>query len=442
MNDRNPRFTLTGTHFVQSRPIRTGTEPAPTNPIPEGRAYIKRMSWSINPGMRTTAPAAAIAAAIRDTALPDAAFFPDTCFLTTPLDVDVWQSLLTRKLVLTPLIHQELRSWLDTPRYNVAHCQELKNRLAANDAHIELVRGAEAYREHGYEYYCPLLLLRKLKGYQFGSEFEVKEGRPPTRDEFQRGYKKVGPGYDDRAARMGWKGYTDYEKPNYAADEQLVTMAVLHALMTGRETTILTRDHDIMEQLYKLVFLIDTHYRGMLFAERYAAASGAYESRSKRVVVEGRPDFADDRFEGDDDLFVRPNLPSDTLWNDLLPPPGRWVNVGCAWFGGGPDEYQVAQLVFCADADMARVLRIKAATGGLNTDLLDGRNCHIWPHPALAQALGPCVAVARDRMVNYHPNLPPFRALDMIHAVVSGEGFDRFEIEGADPGFPFPPAEQ
>ncbi|MBO0700327.1 MAG: hypothetical protein J2P46_18150 [Zavarzinella sp.] len=41
------------------------------------------------------------------------------------------------------------------------------------------------------------------------------------------------------------------------------------------------------------------------------------------------------------------------------------------------------------------------------------------------------MAVARDRLVPYHPKLPPFRALDMVHAVGSREKFDRYEIVGA-----------
>jgi hypothetical protein len=190
-----------------------------------------------------------------------------------------------------------------------------------------------------------------------------------------------------------------------------------------------------MDQFYKLVFLIDTHYRGMLFADRFAMKPESFETKAKREVCEGHPDYFDDRFVGPDDVFVRPNLPPNTMWNDLLPPMTGWVAVACMWFGDGPDDCQVARLSFCADAGMARVLRLKAATGGLNTDRLDGRNCHIWPSPRLGNVLGPCVAIARDRLVDYHPGFPPYRALDMIHAVMSRESFDRHVITGAGPEF-------
>jgi hypothetical protein len=136
-------------------------------------------------------------------------------------------------------------------------------------------------------------------------------------------------------------------------------------------------------------------------------------------------------------VFVRPNLPADTMWDDLLPPMAGWVAVGCTWFGNGPEDCQIARLSFCADADMVRVLKTKTATGGLSTDLLRDRNCHIWPSPSLGDVLGPCVAIARDRMISYHSDLPQFRALDMLHAVMSRESFDRYRILGADQDFRF-----
>jgi hypothetical protein len=268
-------------------------------------------------------------------------------------------------------------------------------------------------------------------------EFENKQGRRPTKEEFFPGFKRLGKVYDDRAARIAWKGACDYDRKNYAADEQMVTMAVLHALMTGRETTILTRDHDLMDQFYKLVFLIDTHYRSMLFAAKYAAAPHEFASQSKRMICEGHPDFFDDRFAGEDDVFLRPNLPPDTMWNSVLPAKYDFVTVGCRWFGDGPETLQTAEMTFCADRAMVEVLKTKAQTGGLNTALLGGKNCHIWPCPEMQDALGPCVAIAMDKLVDYHPDIPLYRVLDMIHAVRSDEGFDRFKIVGDEGWFPF-----
>lgn len=152
---------------------------------------------------------------------------------------------------------------------------------------------------------------------------------------------------------------------------------------------------------------------------------------NRRAVCEGHPEFCADRFAGEDDLFLRPNLPPDAQWDALLPERSDWVNVGCVWFGDGPDTLQVAEMVFCADREMARALRIKAATDGLNTDRLGGKNCHIWPCPDMQELLGPCVAIATDRVIDYHPGVLPYRAVDMLHAVRSDEQFERIEIEAS-----------
>ena len=52
-------------------------------------------------------------------------------------------------------------------------------------------------------------------------------------------------------------------------DEAPVYLAVERALITGKQTLVLTRDADVEEQ-FKLLWLIDTHYREMLLADRYA----------------------------------------------------------------------------------------------------------------------------------------------------------------------------
>ena len=251
----------------------------------------------------------------------------------------------------------------------------MKDRLAQGDEHIKLVQNKEEYFGHAYAYYCPLLLLRKIKGKQVAEEFENRHGRLPNKDEFHSYFKSIGHEYDDRAVRFAWKGANDLGKKSFATDEQVVTMAVLHGLISGQETLILTRDHALMDQFYKLLFLIDMHYRCMLFAEKYAAAPHNYRPQNKRTVCEGRPNLFDDRFVGEDDLFMRPGpFPSEWGgWDSLLPQNSACVNLGCVWFGDGPDVLQVAQMTFCADREMSKVLRVKTETGGLNTSLLNGK---------------------------------------------------------------------
>lgn len=63
-------------------------------------------------------------------------------------------------------------------------------------------------------------------------------------------------------------------------DEAPVYLAVERALITGKQTLVLTRDADVEEQ-FKLLWLIDTHYREMLLADRYVlhAVRGHLEAR-------------------------------------------------------------------------------------------------------------------------------------------------------------------
>jgi hypothetical protein len=435
MSKKNKR-TITGTHFVEKRPIRALKCDAPTYPIPEGRKYIGRMAWNYLPGVRFGVTSEQVATMFRESALPDSVFFLDTCFLRAPLDDQIWKALLTKQVVIPRLVGDELADWMASPGHSQANAAIVQGRLAEGGDRLIRTFEIEEYRRHAYEYYCPLLLLRKLKGKQWVIEFEQIRGRRPTKDEFFPEFKKLGKGYDDRAARIAWKGACDYERKNYAADEQTVTMAVLHALMTGRETTILTRDHDLMDQFYKLIFLIDTHYRSMLFAAKYAASPHEFTPQSKRMICEGHPNIFDDRFAGDDDVFMRPNLPDDSLWESLLPAVSDWVNIGCIWFGDGPELLQTAEMTFCADKGMVQVLRTKADTKGLNTTLLEGKNCHIWPCPELQRTLGQCVAIVTDKLIDYHPSMPSYRVLDMIHAMRSDEGFDTVEVAGAEDWFP------
>lgn len=414
--------TITGTHFVEQRPNRELTIAAPTNLIPENRKPIARMAWGRDAGVRREASAQRVAQAFRDGAHTDAVFFLDTCFLRAPLDDAIWDALLTKQMAIPSMVNKELEDWLQSPGHNQTFAEKLQNRLERGNDRIIRTFTADDYQRLGADYYFSLLMLRKLKGKQWGMEFERAHSRPPTKEEFFAGFKKADKTFGDRAARIAWKGYCDYERENYAADEQTVLMAVLHALMTGRETTVLTRDHDLMEQFYKLVFLIDTHYRAMLFAAEFTQHPERYKPQPKTSICEGHPDFFDDRFIGDNDVFIRPNLPPHTSWNSLLPTEFDSVNVSCIWFGDGPDQLQVAEMTFCADKSMVDILLTKAKTDGLNTDRLSGSNCHIWPSPELQSHLGPCVAIAQDKMLHYHHK--PYRILDMIHAMRSNEGFD------------------
>ena len=63
------------------------------------------------------------------------------------------------------------------------------------------------------------------------------------------------------------------------------TLVCARARRTGRQTLILTEDADVEEQLFKLLWLIETHYRGMVLADKYAADPAADRALSRSALV-------------------------------------------------------------------------------------------------------------------------------------------------------------
>lgn len=421
--------TVTGTHFVEKKPDQTRAESVPLDSIPKGRVPIKRMSWGANPGEKSFASASEIAETIRFGAASETVFFLDSCFLRAPLSDDIWKALCTKTLVIPPCVKEELDVWMKSPNHNSLRSDEVRRRLRictelpVQDSLGDEVRGKVA------GYYHFLLALRKLVGKKFALEYEFKHGCTPSKEEFFSAFKQADEKFDDRAARLAWKGNEDFSKDNYTSDEQIVIMAVLNALSTGRETVILTRDHDLMEQFYKLLYLMDTHYRSMLAAERYTASPQDFIAESTSNVMPGGQDYFGQWFQGADDMLFKESLPGESGWDSLLPKESDLVNAGCMWFADGPEDLQVASMTFCADTEMRRLLQVKAESNGMNTNLFGDRNCHLSPCEILGESIGAYAAIATDKMQQLGPGYPPIRALDYEHAIRSGERFNKIELK-------------
>ena len=166
----------------------------------------------------------------------------------------------------------------------------------------------------------------------------------------------------------------------------------------------------------KLVFLIDTHYRSMLLAERFATDPAAHSQWRLRNL--GWYEW--DRFVGVDDFLFDTGFRSPLDWREkLLPPLWGQAGLNCFWLAGGPEVLQVSIMTFCAERGMARLLEVKGRAGGLNTDRLSGKNCHYWPFPETDKA-PPLGAVVEDKMINVLGH--EFAVLDMMHALHSNEG--------------------
>jgi hypothetical protein len=167
-------------------------------------------------------------------------------------------------------------------------------------------------------------------------------------------------------------------------DEHLVYVAVEAALRTGRQSIILTRDWDIEEQFYKLIWLLDTHYRSMLLARMYRRDFATF--RPRQLIMRG---VNDKLFVGNDNVwfFREPTL------RFVLPPAMSFVPISVLRVTD-----RLTQLTFGGEQGMREVLKVKARNDGRNTDLLGDRNLHVSGAVAQASEDGRDVAlVVRDR---------------------------------------------
>jgi hypothetical protein len=382
--------------------------------------WVRRLSWNPFPpiSLVTDQELADLIA----TSLQDAAFFVDTSFLRGPLSSGVWDALSKRQVNVSEGVALELATWMASPQSDQTRNRQIVNAILRNDRGFIRPTFAPALSTSlwfGFKYYLQLLMLRKRAGKIFAEKFQAKQGRLPTTDEFFSGFKKQAHGLDDMAARIAWKGYTDHGKPNYDVDERIILQAIIHGLQTGQETVILTRDHDLLIQFYKAIFLLDTHYRSMLAADHIAKVPGRFRHFSFDELDAGFQPYFDRAFGGLSKSCWRPDVTLPEFVRLILPLEYRTVMLECWWFGQGPDKYQFSRQAFSAEDHMLQVFAQKAKGQGRNTSLFEQRNCHHWPVPWSGWP-NPGIVVAEDQFKSVAGR--DFRYLDVIHALQSNEG--------------------
>lgn len=190
-------------------------------------------------------------------------------------------------------------------------------------------------------------------------------------------------------------------------------MAVLTAILEGREVYIVTKDQDIPDQLAKLFLLIKEHYRAMLAAERYANDPGsmAFQEVAIRDV---RPET--NAWVGETIL----QLSLSEMEFDVLPREFRSVVVHCIHLSRDETAPWVSYSSFTMDTQTARVLRVKAATGGLSTDRFGDRNCTLGTGRLTSQFHEVIVSIGKEMVIPV-TNWGSFGADDYYHVLHGGE---------------------
>jgi hypothetical protein len=329
-----------------------------------------------------------------DSTQPDAVFFLDTSFLHRhEIPAEVFDALLSRKVIITPPIWGELGDWIENPFANARFRDALVDAMKNGSPSVIFANPldwSDDIRE-SIRYYIFLLLARKLVGPSLRKGYTNKDGRELSPQELIAVIQsRVG----DRGTVLAKKGLAEYAKPNLSADEDLVVTAVAYAITTGHETSILTRDRDPLEQFRKFIYLVDTHYRSLLIAESFV------DTPENLIKSEGIVDGPYDCVEAGDRCVL--NLPRRfTDW--VVPKNAQSVLVCCRRFAGDDTRMKIARLTFKAHREMSRLLQIKGKTGGRNYAFPDGRNCHLTISPPFHPWMAGKAIVGRDRNIEFGP---------------------------------------
>jgi hypothetical protein len=371
------KYSRTGQVF-RDRRHSGGTRPIPAAALARARSrdpgFLGRLAWKASPRVPTDWDI--IIEALRGE--HDLAVFCDNSAFDETVPPELWETLLGRPkgLVLTERVNAELLPWARTHQDHPL-VRSIRERHPGFAEWREPKSGEPGKRV--FDYYVALLSLRRDAIEVARRVFRREHGRDPDPHEDRQFADTV-------QQRLGQRGRLLATKPSVnRTDEVLVFLAVQHALTTGRPTLVLTRDADVEEQLFKLLWLIDTHYRGMLLADRYVKRFGSYATYPVPNEILNDPAGP---FEPRDAVIIErhPDL------RDVLPRRPHFVAISCLNAG-----VYASQLSFGAETEMARLLSIKDATGGLSTDCLGGRNMYASIHPIPTGRGYDCAAAAHDR---------------------------------------------
>jgi hypothetical protein len=365
--------------------------------LAEAPGYVPRLAWRPQPRQITDWPLITEALASDRNMV----FFCDNSFISDTTPQEVWEVLLSTpgRFVLTPRVMAELRPWiLRNPGHPLA--------VAIRDGNPAVIEYAEPdVGEDGrvvFDYYMALLSIRRRAHQINEAMFVTQNGRAPTDDEKRQLavdlQRELGP----RALLLATKD------PGMYTDEALVYLAVEHALKTGVETVVLTSDADVEEQFFKLLWLLNTHYRGFLLAKRFAEDQSEYETYPvpPELLEEPGP------FDDPNALIIERH--PDLL--EILPEQYHFVGISCINAG-----VYYTHLAFGAETEMAQVLSVKDATGGLSTEELEGRNMYASIHPIPTGRGHDCGAVGFDRRKPVGVDGASVTIIDITQALTSSE---------------------
>jgi hypothetical protein len=230
----------------------------------EDPSFVSRLSMKIREN--DTGLRANLVRNIENNVSPEVSFFLDSNMWDIKIEDSLWRALLARpdSIYVIPNVRLEVNDWvMRNPAY-IGSRAVIEKHLNLQVTSLPAQGTSEA---NAYLYYVYLLQIRRRIFQIIDVEFQRREGRTPSSNELMTAVQRK---FGERGLVLAHKDGKHVPVDKRATDESLVYFAFEHALRTGRPTVILTKDEDVLEQFYKLWWLIDTHYRAVLMAEYFA----------------------------------------------------------------------------------------------------------------------------------------------------------------------------
>lgn len=404
-----PKFSLTTQHYSAPRAHSDGSRPI-SQAILDHPTFIPRLTWKYTSRV-----------SIEDINLPetiagagDAVFFCDSSVFNDRLDPAIVEAMLAvpDRLVLTPFVIAESKEWLGR---RPSH--PLTKAIAKKEAKVMERKppASGTTGRSGYLYYLWLLLMRRRPFEVAEMRFRDEHEREPNEQEQRELRAKVHKDLGPRGFMLASKGFSEVP-----TDEAISILAVEYALSTGRIAHVVTGDADVEDQFAKLIWLIDTHYRGMLLADRYSADFARFAPRPFDPPPAFRKHPETCPFELENATLIERGP---AHLEHVLPTQPHCVAISC-WHVSS----SFSSMTFMAEQEMRSVLEVKDRTGGLNTDKLAGRNLHPWLAPLpLRSEDRDCALVAYDKRVALPYKQVAIPQFDILQCVANLERKTRFE---------------
>ena len=337
---------------------------------------------------------------------PGVSLCDSTVFLA-PTDNRIWQALLREKrVVLIPPILDEMQLWINEPKgVNLdAHKQVQAHLTGDESAQVQTLDPPPTQELiNAAVYYINLLGARKHMAKIARQKLERELGRQVSAQEVSNHLQQYG---TSRAQLLARQGEEAKVSDHLYHDERLVVAALLLAIVSGREATVITSDEAVLDQFVKMTCLLNWHYLAMVLADHYADNPSAFTTR-----LVDNPDST----VLEDDKVLLLQKPS-SLCLELLPSRPAYVMAHCMLL-----QKEVRRVSYNAEMGMRQMLDIKGRTGGLTTERLNGMNCHLYLTAEARAKAGDYAAIVHDKTAPIGDTGMRLAGVDLGHSLHSNE---------------------